>query len=81
MAGCAAEGYAITLHIVRSIFLWRGTAYQHWPAKSRRPLRELDLTLLFDNDFADLFEVRVNVARAAAWVRAGPWANRRRAGI
>src|SRR3981189_3695128 len=48
-----------TLHIVRSIFLWRGTAYQRIGLQNHgdRPA-SFDLTLLFDNDFADLFEVR-----------------------
>src|SRR3954464_12785913 len=48
-----------TLHIVRSIFLWRGTAYQRIALQNNgdRPA-SFDLTLLFDNDFADLFEVR-----------------------
>ncbi|WGS22708.1 MULTISPECIES: amylo-alpha-1,6-glucosidase [unclassified Bradyrhizobium] len=48
-----------TLHIVRSIFLWRGTAYQRIGLQNHgdHPA-SFDLTLLFDNDFADLFEVR-----------------------
>src|SRR5437762_7426841 len=47
------------LHIVRTIFLWRGTAYQRIALQNHgdRPA-SFDLTLLFDNDFADLFEVR-----------------------
>jgi len=47
------------LHIVRTIFLWRGTAYQRVGLQNHgdRPA-SFDLTLLFDNDFADLFEVR-----------------------
>src|SRR5437763_10102111 len=47
------------LHIVRTIFLWRGTAYQRIGLQNHgdRPA-SFDLTLLFDNDFADLFEVR-----------------------
>jgi glycogen debranching enzyme len=48
-----------TLHIVRTLFLWRGTAYQRIGLQNHGddPAR-FDLTLLFDNDFADLFEVR-----------------------
>src|SRR5258707_4309904 len=48
-----------TLHIVRSIFLWRGSFYQRVGLQNHgdRPA-SFDLTLLFDNDFADLFEVR-----------------------
>src|ERR1700743_3888419 len=47
------------LHILRTIFLWRGTAYQRVALHNHgdRPA-SFDLTLLFDNDFADLFEVR-----------------------
>jgi glycogen debranching enzyme len=47
------------LHIVRSIFLWRGTAYQRIGFQNHgERLASFDVTLLFDNDFADLFEVR-----------------------
>jgi glycogen debranching enzyme len=47
------------LHIVRTIFLWRGVAYQRIGVQNHgeHPV-SFDLTLLFDNDFADLFEVR-----------------------
>src|SRR4051795_8248242 len=47
------------LHIVRTIFLWRGTAYQRIGVQNHgdRPA-SFDLKLMFDNDFADLFEVR-----------------------
>jgi glycogen debranching enzyme len=47
------------LHIVRSIFLWRGTAYQRIGLQNHGGhTASFDLTLSFDNDFADLFEVR-----------------------
>ncbi len=47
------------LHIVRTIFLWRGTAYQRVGLQNHGDRQaSFDLTLLFDNDFADLFEVR-----------------------
>src|ERR1700755_1713661 len=47
------------LHIVRTIFLWRGTAYQRIGVQNHgERTASFDLTLLFDNDFADLFEVR-----------------------
>src|ERR1700709_1423257 len=47
------------LHIVRTIFLWRGTAYQRIGLQNHGGQRaSFDLGLLFDNDFADLFEVR-----------------------
>src|SRR6476660_2851907 len=48
-----------TLHIVRSIFLWRGTAYQRIGLQNHGDgPASFDLTLLCDNDFADLFELR-----------------------
>jgi glycogen debranching enzyme len=47
------------LHVVRTIFLWRGTAYQRIGLRNHgEGIKSFDLTLLFDNDFADLFEVR-----------------------
>src|SRR5437763_9841514 len=47
------------LHIVRTIFLWRGSAYQRIGLHNHGDrLASFDLRLLFDNDFADLFEVR-----------------------
>src|SRR5438105_9412278 len=47
------------LHIVRTIFLWRGTAYQRIGLQNHgENPASFDLALLFDNDFADLFEVR-----------------------
>ena len=48
-----------TLHVVRTIFLWRDTAYQRLAIQNHGegPV-DLRLTMLFDSDFADLFEVR-----------------------
>lgn len=47
------------LHIVRTFFLWRGVAYQRIGVQNHDERRaSFDLTLMFDNDFADLFEVR-----------------------
>jgi len=48
-----------TVHIVRSFFLWRGTAYQRLAVRNYgdQPL-DLHLAIAFDSDFADLFEVR-----------------------
>ncbi len=47
------------LHILRTVFLWRGTAYQRIALHNHGDrLASFDLILLFDNDFADLFEVR-----------------------
>src|SRR5947208_13924028 len=43
------------LHIVRTVFLWRGTAYQRIGLQNHGDrLASLDLRLLFDSDFADL---------------------------
>jgi glycogen debranching enzyme len=48
-----------TLHIVRTIFLWRGTAYQRLGVRNFGDrAADLRLVVLFDSDFADLFEVR-----------------------
>src|ERR1700689_1720789 len=47
------------LHIVRTIFLWRATGYQRIGVQNHGDrTASFNLTLLFDNDFADLFEVR-----------------------
>jgi glycogen debranching enzyme len=47
------------IHVARTIFLWRSTAYQRFAVRNHglEPV-ELELSLHFDNDFADLFEVR-----------------------
>ena len=47
------------VHIARTIFLWRGTAYQRISVRNHgdRSLA-LTLSLAFGSDFADLFEVR-----------------------
>jgi glycogen debranching enzyme len=48
-----------TLHIDRSIFLWRGTAFQRLALRNYGPRDvNLVLSLSFDSDFADVFEVR-----------------------
>jgi glycogen debranching enzyme len=48
-----------TVHIVRNLFLWRGIAYQRFGLRNygHQPVR-IPLTLVFESDFADLFEVR-----------------------
>ena len=48
-----------TVHILRTTFLWRDTAYQRFGVRNYgdRPV-EIRLSILFANDFADLFEVR-----------------------
>jgi len=47
------------VHLGRTLFLWRGTAYQRLAVAnhSDRPIG-LAVSLFYDNDFADLFEVR-----------------------
>ena len=47
------------VHILRTIFLWRETAYQRLGVHNYgdQPI-SLRLTILFENDFVDLFEVR-----------------------
>ena len=48
-----------TLHIVRTFFLWRGTAYQRLGLRNFGDrAADLRLVILFDADFADVFEVR-----------------------
>src|SRR6266851_4847302 len=48
-----------TMHVVRTSFLWRDTAYQRLGIQNHGDRAvDLRLTMLFDSDFADLFEVR-----------------------
>ena len=48
-----------TLHIVRTTFLWRGTAYQRIGIRNHGSLPvDLRIAFRFGSDFADLFEVR-----------------------
>ena len=48
-----------TVHIVRTLFLWRGCAYQRLDIHNHGNIRiAFSISLAFDNDFADLFEVR-----------------------
>jgi glycogen debranching enzyme len=48
-----------SVHILRTIFVWRGTAYQRLRVRNYGDqVIELQLSILFENDFADLFEVR-----------------------
>jgi glycogen debranching enzyme len=48
-----------SLHIVRTVFLWRGSAYQRLGLRNHgdAPI-DVRLSLTFGNDFADIFEVR-----------------------
>ena len=48
-----------TVHMVRTFFLWQGTAYQRVCLRNFADRAvDLDIGLQFDCDFADLFEVR-----------------------
>jgi glycogen debranching enzyme len=48
-----------TLHIVRTVFLWQGTAYQRISLRNHGERAiGINLSLAFGSDFADLFEVR-----------------------
>ncbi len=48
-----------TLHLVRTIFLWHDTVYQRLALRNHGDRSvTIRLSLLFDSDFADLFEVR-----------------------
>ncbi len=48
-----------TLHIVRTVFLWRNMAYQRLAIRNYGSHAvQLHLAIDFDNDFADIFEVR-----------------------
>jgi glycogen debranching enzyme len=48
-----------TIHIVRTVFLWQGTAYQRIALRNHGERAvAIHLRLDFGNDFADLFEVR-----------------------
>ena len=47
------------IHILRTIFLWRGTAFQRLRLRNYGSQTvDLRLSFLFESDFADLFEVR-----------------------
>jgi glycogen debranching enzyme len=48
-----------TLHIVRTSFLWKGTAYQRLGVNNHGdgPV-DIQLSIIFASDFADIFEVR-----------------------
>ena len=48
-----------TLHIGRTVFLWRDTAYQRFAMRNHGARSvELVMSFTFDGDFADVFEVR-----------------------
>jgi len=48
-----------TLHVVRTIFIWGDTLYQRLKISNHGDrIVRLQISVLFNNDFADLFEVR-----------------------
>jgi len=48
-----------TIHVVRTLFLWRGCAYHRLDLHNHGDTRIVfSISLAFENDFADLFEVR-----------------------
>ena len=48
-----------TVHVVRTVFVWRDTAYQRFVVRNYGNAQvDLRVAILFDGDFADLFEVR-----------------------
>ncbi|MGH7248320.1 MAG: glycogen debranching N-terminal domain-containing protein, partial [Pseudomonadota bacterium] len=48
-----------SVHILRTVFLWRGTAYQRLRVRNYGDHAiNFPLSIVFANDFADLFEVR-----------------------
>src|SRR3989440_9740257 len=48
-----------TLHIVRTLFLWRATAYQRLRIRNHGDrAAHISISLAFGSDFADVFEVR-----------------------
>jgi glycogen debranching enzyme len=48
-----------TIHVVRTLFLWRSSAYHRLDIQNHGRARiKFNISLAFDNDFADLFEVR-----------------------
>jgi glycogen debranching enzyme len=59
IAGDHATVAKDTIHVLRTILMWRGTAYQRFAVRNYcgRPAH-LQFTLLFAGDFADIFEVR-----------------------
>ena len=57
-----------TLHVVRTTFIWQNTVYQRLGIRNHgmRPVG-LRITLRFDSDFADLFEVRGLKRKRRGW--------------
>src|SRR5918994_4810767 len=60
-----------TIHIVRAKFIWAGCAYERLAVRNfDTRTHEIRLTLLFQADFADLFEVRGHKRRARGRISA-----------
>ncbi len=59
------------LHIMRTIYLWKNEAYQRFAIRNYGDVPvDIDFAINFDNDFADLFEVR-GARRACRGVLSG----------
>ena len=60
-----------TIHIVRAKFIWQGCAYERLAVRNfDTRAHDIRLTLLFQADFADLFEVRGHKRRARGRISA-----------
>jgi glycogen debranching enzyme len=60
-----------TIHIVRAKFIWEGCAYERLAVRNfDTRAHDIRLTLLFQADFADLFEVRGHKRRARGRISA-----------
>jgi glycogen debranching enzyme len=60
-----------TIHIVRAKFIWQGCAYERLAVRNFGDrTHDIRLTLLFQADFADLFEVRGHPRRARGRITA-----------
>src|ERR671910_1423098 len=64
-----------TIHIVRAKFIWQRCAYERLAVRNFGDrAHDIRLTLLFQADFADLFEVRGHPRRARGRITAAPQA-------
>src|SRR5918994_5117239 len=64
-----------TIHIVRAKFIWQGCAYERLAVRNFGDrAHDIGLTMLFQADFADLFEVRGHPRRARGRITAEPQA-------
>ena len=64
-----------TLHLVRTLFLWRGCVFHRLDIRNHGDAHlKFNISFAFDNDFADLFEVRglKRVQRGKSAMRSDP---------